>query len=439
MKDEIRFSQRAAIEAGLHTRYKIDVIDLTVLNAFVARARDELTEQFMSGGTMYYQISWVDLAADLPIVQIGSRRGWLKRIEKLTVAKLIKAHPENQTRQRSFFAISKTCEQIFSVNDHSHIRSNLNGSKVSDDECEQGFTGLGTEVHTQADRDAPVNESLHDTDKVSDSKRFAATCERKFTRSIEAEQRRADPIENYIYKYLEIISNTSTKEQFIKLLTVKLKELHAREAVNLADDFDALCDVFDLKCVSRLAPLTADNWLHLFDRYEHDGLVRVIFAVEIWGRTNTKKFARRKDLRAMIHAFMRKELSANPTIYEKMFARFFQQHTGERYVFTSKGERRKLSMLINLIADDFQRSNNKKAGEGDLQFSLNYLLQNLPEQNRKPENYKPSLIVANYSNIKSKIKQQRNESGTTKANISREFVANLVTQLNGYSEFDFRE
>ena len=103
MKYTIQISQVGADAANL--RGKIDIVDLAIFDAFRDFANGTKCEKKMTpDGRVWFWISYGLIIAELPYCNIKSKDGIYRRMKNLQAAGVIDFHPDNQKKNKTFFA-----------------------------------------------------------------------------------------------------------------------------------------------------------------------------------------------------------------------------------------------------------------------------------------------------------------------------------------------
>lgn len=122
--------QRAILESGLD----IDIIDYSILRVLADFASSGNCKTMQMDGCVWYYFNWKIIPQQMPILGIKSRRGVLKRYDKLKVHKLLESHEANQRNNDSWFKFGINYDKLLyktpvnesthPVNESSHVPVN---------------------------------------------------------------------------------------------------------------------------------------------------------------------------------------------------------------------------------------------------------------------------------------------------------------------------
>jgi len=113
MKYNININQRSVVESKLD----LDVIDMAIFNYLESFALSGGTERIINQDKLYFWVSHSKIMEDMPMLNINTRQGVLKRIDKLIAAGLIERHPQAQRLGKSFYCFGVNYDAIT----HGHL------------------------------------------------------------------------------------------------------------------------------------------------------------------------------------------------------------------------------------------------------------------------------------------------------------------------------
>ena len=147
MKYTIQINQAGADAANL--RGKLDIIDLAIFDAFKDFANCTKCEKKMSGGRMWFWISYALIINEIPYCNIKTKDGIYRRMKNLQAAGVIDFHPDNQKQNKTFFAWGAAYDILISDSSTSIEADNLRiKNRRGTDQKPEGYgskTGGGTD------------------------------------------------------------------------------------------------------------------------------------------------------------------------------------------------------------------------------------------------------------------------------------------------------
>lgn len=108
MKYNIYVNQYAIVKEGID----IDIIDAAILDCMASFFHSSRCVSISDENGTYYWISHNSIIEDLPLINIKSKSGIKKRIEKLVNCKLLSIHPNSVSLGRSYYRIGPMFDKI---------------------------------------------------------------------------------------------------------------------------------------------------------------------------------------------------------------------------------------------------------------------------------------------------------------------------------------
>ncbi len=161
MKYNISINQKAVVDAGLIG--KLDFVDLCLFDFiygfFNSAKADKST--MTEDGVVYYNIQLGLIKQQMPLLDIGTKRTFINRMNKLIDAELIERYPHNQIRGLSYFKRGVK----FSIMEFSEpVKQNNNGMKTDSQGCETDCVDP-TKIDSHNNSNNIDNNNKKDNDK----------------------------------------------------------------------------------------------------------------------------------------------------------------------------------------------------------------------------------------------------------------------------------
>ncbi len=235
MKYNININQKAIVDLGLN----LDVVDAAIIDFLNNFAHSRACKNMNDSGHIYYWFSWKIIVQQLPILNIKTKQGVYKRLQKLQEAGIVVRHDSNMSSKMSWFRFGENNSklQFTTVNESLHEpETDVYGATINES-LRYNNTILDNSIKDNKKEKAASLDSF-EIEKEKERNAFQASFEKKEKKVAPKkerktpEQRQAQAIDTHWQKLKSFQGKAEAKQQFKELWEVYDKKNYHKEAIN---------------------------------------------------------------------------------------------------------------------------------------------------------------------------------------------------------------